>query len=135
MNENEILFVRYIDAINAGIQASLFKESLEELDVELLIGEAYPYGQNLKKDMEAHAQKIEDESDVERQRAQFDHLSQLMIKALKSFGSQDSTPLYVQFCPMAFDDQGAEWISKEKAIQNPYFGDIMLKCGVVRDSL
>ncbi len=38
---------------------------------------------------------------------------------------------YKQYCPMAFDNQGAFWFSDAKEIRNPYFGDQMLKCGHV----
>ena len=39
--------------------------------------------------------------------------------------------LYYQYCPMAFNNKGAYWLSNEEAIRNPYFGDKMLKCGLV----
>jgi hypothetical protein len=32
---------------------------------------------------------------------------------------------------MAFGNTGAHWLSNTKEIQNPYFGDKMLKCGRV----
>jgi Cu(I)/Ag(I) efflux system membrane fusion protein len=32
---------------------------------------------------------------------------------------------------MANDNKGATWISKDKNIINPYFGDKMLTCGSV----
>lgn len=47
----------------------------------------------------------------------------------------DGQKLYWQFCPMAFDNKGAYWISDERTIRNPYFGDAMLECGHVEDSL
>lgn len=43
--------------------------------------------------------------------------------------------LYLQFCPMAFDNAGAIWISEDKDILNPYFGDEMLTCGMTTDIL
>ncbi|OQP60293.1 DUF3347 domain-containing protein [Niastella populi] len=43
--------------------------------------------------------------------------------------------LYWQYCPMAFDNKGAYWISYEREIKNPYFGSKMLNCGTVEDSL
>jgi hypothetical protein len=43
--------------------------------------------------------------------------------------------LYWQYCPMAFDNKGAYWISYERDIKNPYFGSEMLNCGTVEDSL
>ena len=36
---------------------------------------------------------------------------------------------------MAFDYEGATWISRESNVLNPYFGDEMLTCGVVRKAL
>jgi hypothetical protein len=36
---------------------------------------------------------------------------------------------------MAFNDQGAYWISDREEIRNPYFGDKMLTCGVVKEEL
>jgi len=36
---------------------------------------------------------------------------------------------------MAFDNKGAYWLSNEAAIRNPYFGDEMLECGKVEDSV
>jgi Cu(I)/Ag(I) efflux system membrane fusion protein len=36
---------------------------------------------------------------------------------------------------MASNDQGADWISREAEILNPYFGEKMLKCGTVKDTI
>ena len=43
--------------------------------------------------------------------------------------------LYKQYCPMAFNDQGAYWLSKEEEVFNPYFGDLMLHCGYVQETI
>ena len=42
-----------------------------------------------------------------------------------------SGTIYKQYCPMAFNNEGAYWLSESKDIMNPYFGDRMLKCGRV----
>ena len=39
--------------------------------------------------------------------------------------------IYIQHCPMADNNKGADWLSLNKAIKNPYFGDKMLHCGSV----
>jgi Cu(I)/Ag(I) efflux system membrane fusion protein len=36
---------------------------------------------------------------------------------------------------MAFDFDGAEWLSDSDQIRNPYFGDKMLTCGSVEDTI
>jgi Protein of unknown function (DUF3347) len=43
--------------------------------------------------------------------------------------------IYHEFCPMAFNEKGAAWLSSESEIKNPYFGDKMLECGEVTDSI
>jgi Cu(I)/Ag(I) efflux system membrane fusion protein len=43
--------------------------------------------------------------------------------------------LYVQHCPMADNNEGAYWLSREKDIRNPYFGSKMLRCGSVKQML
>jgi len=39
------------------------------------------------------------------------------------------------FVPWPSTTKGAYWVSDERAIRNPYFGDAMLECGSVQDSL
>ena len=57
-----------------------------------------------------------------------------MIAMTKAFNPLTETA-YVQFCPMANSDKGANWLSKENKVVNPYFGASMLKCGEVKDSI
>lgn len=37
--------------------------------------------------------------------------------------------------PNVFNDKGALWISSIKKIHNPYFGEKMLKCGEVKETI
>lgn len=71
--------------------------------------------------------------DIKLQRENFEHLSNGMEKMLE--GSLESGTLYKQYCPMAFNNRGAYWISSGKDILNPYFGDKMLKCGRVEGEI
>ncbi|MHA7056352.1 efflux RND transporter periplasmic adaptor subunit [Aquimarina sp. M1] len=43
--------------------------------------------------------------------------------------------IYIQKCPMVDNNNGAIWLSKEKEVRNPYYGDQMLTCGSVIDTL
>lgn len=40
-------------------------------------------------------------------------------------------PVYELSCPMAFNNDGANWLSRSRQIKNPYFGSQMLECGTV----
>ncbi|MNG29248.1 hypothetical protein D3C84_1146450 [compost metagenome] len=57
-----------------------------------------------------------------------------MVGLLKKAGMADAE-LYVHYCPMAFDNKGAVWISTTKEVRNPYFGEKMLKCGEVKETI
>ncbi|WP_293293611.1 efflux RND transporter periplasmic adaptor subunit [Allomuricauda sp.] len=69
-------------------------------------------------------------SDLEGQREVFVSLSQNMIQIGQQMQGLNSK-LYVQNCPMANNDKGANWLSLEEEIRNPYYGDAMLTCGSV----
>ena len=68
---------------------------------------------------------------LEHQRKQFQMISDKLIEMIRNF-DEVNDKLFVQFCPMADDNKGAFWISKEEQVLNPYFGDAMLKCGSVK---
>jgi hypothetical protein len=69
--------------------------------------------------------------DVDEQRIYFQGLSNNMYTLAKS--GKIEMKVYQQYCPMAFDNTGAYWISDEEAVYNPYFGDKMLRCGKVTE--
>lgn len=43
--------------------------------------------------------------------------------------------LYYQYCPMAFNNNGGYWLSAQEEIRNPYFGDKMLECGRIEETI
>ena len=73
---------------------------------------------------------IEIAEDLNSQRIAFSALSDEMVILVK--GNLKSGMIYQDFCPMALG-KGAFWLSSEKEIQNPYFGNKMLKCGSVKE--
>jgi len=36
---------------------------------------------------------------------------------------------------MAMNDKGASWLSASKQIKNPYFGEKMMTCGEVKETI
>ena len=89
--------------------------------------------ENLKK-METASKLILSSQDIEIQRASFSQLTNALYSSVKAF-SVEGIHAYYQFCPMAFDSKGAYWISREKEISNPYFGEQMLRCGETKETL
>jgi Cu(I)/Ag(I) efflux system membrane fusion protein len=109
------------------------KASLSKVDMKLLEGKAHDIWMNLLMPMQVSLDKIGQSSEVEEQRKHFEILSDNLIDAVEYFGVVENT-IYRQYCPMAFRDRGAYWLSAEKEIRNPYFGDMMLTCGEVKET-
>lgn len=80
------------------------------------------------------ASKIIAASDIEVQRSLFSNLSNEMIARVKAVGLQ-SGEVYVEHCPMALNDKGASWLSNKKEIRNPYYGESMMDCGEIKETL
>ena len=73
------------------------------------------------------AENIANTKDVKIQRDHFTSLSKEIYTLIKI--SKYENPVYYQFCPMFNDGKGANWLSKENAVKNPYYGSMMLNCG------
>jgi len=76
------------------------------------------------------ADKIGGTEDLKEQRKEFTALSSDVIALFKHVDLEKGS-IYVQHCPMANNGDGGDWLSSEKTIRNPYYGDEMLECGAV----
>jgi membrane fusion protein, copper/silver efflux system len=116
------------DITSAGEKVA---KSLSKVDMKLTKGEAHMHWMALLSPMQTSLNKITTSNNRDTQRLEFINLSKALINAVESFGTDNESTLYVQFCPMANDNKGATWISLNENIINPYFGDAMLTCGSV----
>ncbi len=85
------------------------------------------------KDLAIDAEHIADTKDISHQREHFTTLSKNMFELVKV--SKQESPVYFQFCPMANKGKGANWLSKESAIKNPYYGSKMMSCGRIIETI
>jgi hypothetical protein len=88
----------------------------------------------LIEDIRTDCRHISGTEDVAHQRMHFENLSDELNTLVKSTHT-NSEPMYRMYCPMAFNNKGAYWLSAEKEVNNPYFGDKMLHCGKVEEVL
>ena len=96
---------------------------------------------DLKKMENSHLSKsieildaISSNSDLKNQRDQLVVLNENIVALAMNIKTPSET-LYVQKCPMANSNKGAIWLSTEKEIKNPYYGDDMLTCGSVIEEI
>lgn len=109
-------------------------KSLEKVKMNLLKKEkAHQTWMMSTKTIKNSLEYLLKQTDIEKQRKEFVNLSDVMITLAQSFGVNKQ--MYIQHCPMANNNKGANWLSYDKAIKNPYYGDKMLECGSVTDAV
>ncbi len=130
---------RYFDLKNALVKsdfnaskniAGKVSQSLKAVDMNLLDDHVHHDWMEKENQLRKSIEAITKSKDIEEQRKHFEPLSYALIESTELFGLTIEM-VYVQFCPMAFDDKGAYWLSESDKILNPYFGDMMLTCGEV----
>jgi len=115
------------DGKTVSAKATDLLTAMGAVKMELLATNEHLAWMKVVKDLTADAAHIAETKDTEHQRVYFSSLSTNMYTLIKT--TQQETPTYLQHCPMANDGKGADWLSKESAIKNPYYGSQMLSCG------
>lgn len=77
---------------------------------------------------------IAQNENLESQRVHFVIFNENIVPIAMNIDSANPM-LYIQKCPMANNNKGAVWLSTERDIRNPYYGDAMLTCGSVIEEI
>lgn len=109
------------------------KITLSKVDMMLLEGTAHEHWMMLMKQIQSNLDQMEKSTELESSRKLFSELSTAVLEMTERFGLNKAV-VYKDYCPMAFGDQGAFWLSESKNITNPYFGASMLTCGEVKQT-
>lgn len=140
-NQKAIDIAEISSAVSTAIVATYFdiKNALVDTNPVVTAEKATELAESLadQKEMEIIMQlatKMSSEKDIETQRILFSELSENLYIVVKKDGIAGQT-VYKQFCPMAMDNEGAFWLSDSKEILNPYFGDKMLTCGKLEETI
>ncbi len=115
-----------------ALRTQLDSLSLEEVRLNDSI--AYDAVTGRPGDIIAEIDALLAEKGLEEKRLSFEMISNAFYDMLRSIRPAGVTAYY-QYCPMAFKDKGAYWLSKNDSIRNPYFGADMLTCGEVKETL
>ena len=86
-----------------------------------------------REEMKSMAIAMANTKDIEKQRELFSQFTEKVEPLFKESISEGA--IYKQFCPMAFEGKGGYWISNSEEIRNPYYGEKMLKCGKVTETI
>jgi hypothetical protein len=107
----------------SSAKAEEFVKTLNGIDKNIII-------ETSRNGLLKEANQISETKDIKQQREYFASLSTNMF-ALAKVVKLTTEPIYEDYCPM----KKAYWLSREKAIKNPYFGNAMLTCGNVAETL
>ncbi|MES2777810.1 MAG: DUF3347 domain-containing protein [Bacteroidota bacterium] len=124
---------------NAGqvdIVASQFRFDVDTLIVKDLKADPaiVSTAESLKESIVAEVIALSKTAGLEEKRKSFQIISDAMYDLIRTV-KYDKAMVYQVHCPMAFNNSGANWLSNKDEVINPYFGDKMLHCGEVVDSV
>ena len=121
------------DGNTASAKAKDLSNAISSVKMEALSTEEHSVFMQVMKDLVFDAEHIAETKDVGHQRDHFTTLSNNIYKLIKV--SKQETSVYYQYCPMFNDGKGANWLSKENVIKNPYYGSSMLSCGKTTETI
>ena len=136
VNQLKTIFESYFALKEALIKsdgkltATLAKDLLTNFNsvkMDKLSSEEHTVWMKVMSSIKSNSEKIAATTSIEKQRIVFMDLSANFYDLLKV--SKQDYSIYYQNCPMYNDGKGANWLSKENAVKNPYYGSQMLTCG------
>uniref|UniRef100_UPI00404819E7 efflux RND transporter periplasmic adaptor subunit n=2 Tax=Flavobacterium sp. TaxID=239 RepID=UPI00404819E7 len=123
------------DDFNSAKKALLaFEKSFNKINMSVFKGESHEVWMNYQTELKKQTLHATHIKNIKELRVSFEPISNVMIAMTKAFNPLNESA-YVQFCPMANSDKGANWLSKENKVVNPYFGASMIKCGEVKETI
>jgi len=115
------------DAKQATAMAAELQKAIGSVDMASLEAGEHSAWMQTKEKLSGDAAGIAKSQDLKKQRQLFSTLSENLYTLAKAADLPQS--VYYNNCPMFNDGKGANWLSEEKAIKNPYYGSQMLTCG------
>ena len=109
-------------------------QTISKFDMTRLIGEQMDFYHLQQAKLNQGLTSISASADIEETRLELATISEGMYALVKAYHTNESE-LYYQFCPMAKNGEGANWLSNTNEIINPYMGQRMLKCGSTKETL
>ncbi|WP_306349588.1 DUF3347 domain-containing protein [Flavobacterium sp. '19STA2R22 D10 B1'] len=119
------------DGKTAAVAATELLKAINAAPMDKMEANQHTAWMKIIADLKTDTKNITATTDIARQRISFASLSKNIYEATKVF--KTDTTVYYQYCPMF--NKGSNWLSKEEAIKNPYYGSAMLTCGNTVETL
>lgn len=129
---------RFIEENTAGIDttASLLMTAVNRVLVDSVSGDStiVSIARTYTEGIHAELIGLKGEQDLEEKRKSFQMVGEQFYDLIRTV-QYDQEVIYHLYCPMAFNNEGATWLSVSAEIRNPYLPVKMPTCGEVRDSI
>ncbi len=119
------------DAKKAAAQAAELSSAVKAVPMEGMDADLHTVWMQEMELLANTSAGIASKSKLEEQRKAFAELTEAMLALVKA--RPDTTPIYLDHCPMY--EGGADWLSRDKAIRNPFYGAQMMSCGSVKETI
>ena len=121
------------DPALAASKALALSKAIKAVKMDQLTTEQHTIWMKVEKELLTQAEHIAETKDLEHQRGHLAIMATAMYHLAKTVKTDET--IYYQHCPMYNDGKGANWLSQEKAIKNPFYGSAMLSCGKTVETL
>jgi hypothetical protein len=115
---------------DAAVQAGEFLKAVNGVDMKSLPAIDMTTFMSVQEKLAFDARHISENKDIAHQREHFANFSANFFKLAKAV-KLTGKPVYYAYCPM----KKSYWLSADVGIKNPYFGNQMLTCGKVTETL
>lgn len=120
---------------NSRTHAAQLERTITEVDISLFSGSSHDRWMELAAKMKKSSEIAAKAGDIVGARDAFFHLSNAVIELHNAFGHDADMNYYLTFCPMARDNKGAYWLQTVDTVYNSFYGDMMLRCGEIKQAL
>ena len=121
------------DGNSAATKAKEMVNAIDNLPMDKMSTDAHAVWMKYKGKLSFDAGHIAGTTAIEDQREHFISLSENMYGVIHILKSEKN--VYYQYCPMANEGKGANWLSEQKEINNPYMGKKMPTCGTTVETI
>jgi membrane fusion protein, copper/silver efflux system len=106
-------------------------ERLYDIDADALDERVREAWEMLDRDLHEHLHTMLEAADLDSIRPPLEPLTEFVALMVANFIGDRAGTIYRAHCPMVDDFRGADWLQRETAIANPYFGSMMFRCGEI----
>jgi Cu(I)/Ag(I) efflux system membrane fusion protein len=111
-------------------------KAVGRMDKSVFSREGHEHWMRLSKRIDEGSQKISKAQDLVLARDGFYDLSRAVIELHDGFGhAAGEANFFLTFCPMARDGKGAYWLQTVDVVWNSFYGETMLRCGEIKQTL